>query len=44
VPSGPGATWCAETVLLRVRQITDEELGIKTFNDDDHYIHDLHVD
>ena len=44
VPSGPGATWCAETVLLRVRQITCEQLGIETFNDDDNYVTDLGVD
>ena len=44
VPTGTGARWCAETVLLRVRQITSEELGIKTFNDDDHYVLDLGAD
>jgi hypothetical protein len=44
IPQGTAAAWTKETVLLRVRQITTEELGIDTFHDDDHYIRDLHVD
>jgi len=44
VPQGVNASWWREAVLLRVRQITSEELGVKTFNDDDHYVRDLHVD
>ena len=44
VPKERSNAWTKETVLLRVRQITSEELGIDTFNDDDQYLRDLHVD
>ena len=44
VPVGVNARWWREAVLLRIRQITTEELGVTTFNDDDHYVRDLGVD
>jgi hypothetical protein len=44
VPSGADAVWTEETVLLRVRQITEEELGIDAFGDTDRYVEDLGVD
>jgi acyl carrier protein len=44
VPSAPSGPWTKETVLLKVRQIVEEELGLHAFRNDDDFVKDLGMD